>query len=200
MLRLRSAPAMLKLRPALLLLLCAAAFATFGAAYAEAASSGQTAHAAGGCGNASMRPRHSNIGQIAQITLCLINRQRAAHGLRPLRDNGRLDDIARAHSSDMVRHRYFSHYTLSGVSPFQRILGSGYGSGHSVCTMGENIAAATGSSATPAGIVNLWMNSPDHRANILNGSYRDSGMGVAFGFPGHPNAGATYTEDFARRC
>jgi uncharacterized protein YkwD len=191
---------MIKPRPVTLVLLSSMALAGFGSAYAQAASSGPTAHAAGGCGNTSLRPRRSNIGQIAQITLCLINRQRAAHGLRPLRNNGALDRAARGHSVDMVRHSYFSHTTPRGVSPFQRILGTGYSAGRRACAMGENIAAATGPYATPASIVNMWMGSAGHRANILDGTYRDSGIGIAIGFPGHANLGATYTEDFGRRC
>ena len=101
----------------------------------------------------------------------------------------------------MVAHQYFSHDSLDGGSPFQRIAQFGYpGHGHA-CALGENIAAGVRSSGTPAAIVNAWMNSPDHRANILNGSYRDAGMGVAYGYPGIRHArGATFTEDFGVRC
>lgn len=201
-----------KARFALVLLLTSAMPAVSGVAHAHAASSAAsarsaatarvaaTAHAAGSCGNASLRPRRSNLGQIARITLCLVNRQRAAHGLRPLRDNAALDRAARGHSVDMVRRGYFSHTTPQGVSPFQRILGTGYSAGRRACAMGENIAAGIGSYSTPAGIVGMWMSSSGHRANILDGTYRDSGIGVAVGFPGYPSVGATFTQDFGRRC
>jgi uncharacterized protein YkwD len=62
----------------------------------------------------------------------------------------------------------------------------------------ENIAAATGSRATPAGAVRLWMRSAGHRANLLDASFRDTGIGVAVGVPAlvGTSRGATYTEDF----
>jgi uncharacterized protein YkwD len=192
---------MLKIRSAVIALPGVVALALCGTSFAGVSShAGATAHTARGCGPTSLAPRRSNIRQIARITLCLINRQRAIHGLRPLRNNGALDRVARRHSVDMVSHGYFSHNTLQGASPFSRILGSGYGAGRRVCTMGENIAAASGR-ATPATIVNMWMNSPDHRANILDSAYRDSGVGVAIGYPGARGVrGATFTQDFGRRC
>jgi uncharacterized protein YkwD len=100
----------------------------------------------------------------------------------------------------MVRHGYFSHDTLQGVGPFQRMLHDGYAARHRACAMGENIAAGTGGYATPAAIVRLWMNSPGHRANILDGRYHDTGIGVAVGFPGVRGSGGTYTEDFGQHC
>ena len=101
----------------------------------------------------------------------------------------------------MVAHQYFSHDSLDGRSPFQRIAQFGYPGHGRACALGENIAAGARSAGTPAAIVNAWMSSPDHRSNILNGSYRDAGMGVAYGYPGIRHArGATFTEDFGVRC
>jgi uncharacterized protein YkwD len=101
----------------------------------------------------------------------------------------------------MVGHGYFSHTTPQGVGPAQRIAQSGYPAGHPMCALGENIAAATGSFATPASIVNMWMSSPGHRANILSPMYTDTGLGVAYGYPAAPGAqGATFTQDFGDRC
>ena len=160
-----------------------------------------SARAARACGPTSILPRRSNVRRIAHITLCLINRQRAAHGLHPLHGNGALGRAARGHSSDMVRRHYFSHYTPQGVGPFQRMLGTGYAAHHRVCAIGENIAAATGRFASPGSIVKIWMNSPGHRANILSAGFHDTGIGVAYGYPGASGyRGATYTEDFGSRC
>jgi uncharacterized protein YkwD len=165
------------------------------------AARGSVAVAARGCGPSSLLPRHANLGRIAHITACLINRQRAAHGLRPVRANGALSRAARRHSEDMVGRAYFSHDTPQGVGVVQRIAASGYASGGHACALGENIAAATGPFSTPASIVRMWMNSPGHRANILSPIYRDAGVGVAFGYPGSPGRrGATFTQDFGRRC
>jgi uncharacterized protein YkwD len=175
-------------RSVLLPLLCAAALALLAPA--------PSARAATGCGATHLIPRRHNLARIARITLCLIDRQRTAHGLRPLRDNAALDRSAARHSADMVAHGYFSHDDLSG-----RIVRSGYRAHRRLCAVGENIAAATGRFASPAAIVGMWMRSPGHRANILARSFRDSGIGVAYGYPGARGMrGATYTEDFGSRC
>jgi len=159
------------------------------------------ARAARGCGPGGLMPTPSNIARITRITACLINQQRTAYGLPPLRANGALGRAARGHSADMVGRGYFSHDTPQGVGPAQRISHSGYLSGGRMCALGENIAAATGSFATPAAIVNMWMSSPGHRANILSRAYRDTGLGVAYGYPAVRSAhGATFTQDFGARC
>jgi uncharacterized protein YkwD len=195
-----------KPRPALLVFACLAALAPAGPAFSQplgaraAAAAPPFAVSARGCGPTSLRPRRTNVRRIASITLCLINRQRAAHGLRPLRANGPLSRAARGHSVDMVRRGYFSHNTPQGVSPFQRMRQTGYGSKRRACALGENIAAGTGPFSTPASIVRMWMNSSGHRANILSSSYRDTGVGVAYGYPGSHLRGATYTQDFGARC
>lgn len=65
--------------------------------------------------------------------------------------------------------------------------------------VGENIAWGSYADATPAAIVAAWMASPPHRANILDGSFRDTGIGVSAHLPSSFAAGATggiYTEDF----
>ena len=60
-----------------------------------------------------------------------------------------------------------------------------------------NAATAAGSLATPRGAINAWMNSPEHRANILQRGYRELGVGVALGTPkAGLSGGATYTVDF----
>jgi uncharacterized protein YkwD len=154
-----------------------------------------TAHAAG-CGRTRLIPRHSNLARVAKITFCLLNRERAAHGLRPLRANRALGRAASGHSTDMVAHAYFSHAGLYG-----RIIRSGYRAGRRMCAFGENIGAATGPFASPAKIVSMWMHSPQHRANILSRTFRDAGVGAAFGFPGAGGwPGATYTVEFGSRC
>ena len=184
---------------------CAAALAIDGFALVwrarpAGADSTPSAHAARTCGPTSLLPRRANVQLIARITLCLINRQRAAHGLAPLHANGPLSRAARGHSQDMVARGYFSHYTPEGASPFARILRAGYTARRRACAMGENIAAGTGPLSTPASIVRMWMNSPGHRENILSPAYRDTGVGVAFGYPGARGRGATYTEDFGAHC
>jgi uncharacterized protein YkwD len=159
-------------------------------------ASAASAPAAAGCGPARLVPRRGNLARIAQITFCLLNRDRIAHGLRPLHHNAALARAAASHSTDMVARGYFSHEGLSA-----RVSRSGYSRGRRLCAFGENIAAATGPYATPAAIVKMWLQSPGHRANILARSFHDGGIGVANGYPGARGwRGATYTEDFGSRC
>ncbi len=65
--------------------------------------------------------------------------------------------------------------------------------------MGENLAWGTGTLSTPQAIVRSWMSSPPHRANILHGAFRDTGIGVSAQLPGRleeGQAGGVYTEEF----
>jgi uncharacterized protein YkwD len=156
----------------------------------------------GPCANADLVPTSNNIALIQAATSCLINQERAKAGLGALSDNSQLLNAAVGHSRDMVVNDYFSHTSPTGSTFDQRIFGSGYVSDQGAYTIGENIAFATGDLATPASIVSMWMNSPEHKANILTADFRDSGMGVVYGAPpslssGQP--GATYTQDFGAR-
>ena len=67
-------------------------------------------------------------------------------------------------------------------------------------TYGENIAYGGDHYGTPKTIMKAWMNSPGHKANILNPAFRDVGVGVEPGVPGSPHSsGGTYTTDFGMR-
>jgi uncharacterized protein YkwD len=163
-------------------------------------SSGVAASAASSapCADASLMPSSQNLARIAAATLCLVNQQRAAYGEVALRANAALTSAATKHSQDMVARNYFDHNGPAGDTMLSRDKSAGYiKAGHGY-TIGENIAAATGSLATPSQIVTSWMNSSGHRANILNSSFRDSGIGVASPAPAllGSGPGGTYTQDF----
>ncbi len=111
--------------------------------------------------------------------------------MAPLADNAALAVAAQAHASDMTGQRYFSHVSADGRSFDQRIRAAGYLGGY----LAENIAWGGGSLGTPRRIVSGWMNSSGHRANILNGVLRDSGIGVSPGTP-QGGSGGTYVHDF----
>lgn len=100
----------------------------------------------------------------------LVNEQRANYGLQPLTENWELSRVARYKSQDMADNRYFSHTSPTYGSPFQMIRAFGL----SFRTAGENIAYGQ---RTPQAVVNAWMNSSGHRANILNSSYTQIGVG-----------------------
>jgi uncharacterized protein YkwD len=151
------------------------------------------------CANAELRPSSANLVQVREATLCLINEQREQHGELPLTENGRLVAAAQGHSEDMVTHNYFEHTSPSGEEFQTRIIASGYVPRGAAYELGENIDTATLSLSSPAATVAAWMNSPEHRANILNGEFRESGIGIASAAPvyfAEGQTGATYTQDF----
>jgi uncharacterized protein YkwD len=106
--------------------------------------------------------------------LALTNQERAKAGCGPLRTNKALTNAAEAHAADMVDQHYFAHDSLDGRSPFDRMKAAGFRGG----AMAENIAAGYSS---PAAVVEGWMNSPGHRANILNCTYTMIGIGYDSG-------------------
>ena len=101
-----------------------------------------------------------------------------------------LEQAAQAHAADMANRNYFSHTSQDGRSFSQRISATGY----SWRTVGENIAAGY---ATPESVVDGWLKSPGHCANIMNPAFREIGIGYAYG------AGSTYkyywVQDFGTR-
>lgn len=154
------------------------------------------------CAGADAMPSSAGAGKVRAATLCLLNRQRRAHGLTKLRPNGRLRGAAAAYSRLMVRLKFFDHVSPSGSTLQSRIEHAHYLDGARSWSIGENIAWGTGSFATPRSIVRSWMHSPGHRANILNGRFRDIGIGIATGAPVDSSGagdGATYTTDFGSR-
>jgi uncharacterized protein YkwD len=151
--------------------------------------------AASGCANANADPNSISLQAAREATLCLLNQQRRADGLRPLRDNRALNRASQRHARDMARHHYFAHGNF-----VQRIAAAHYLRGTHSWMVGENIAWGSYAYATPAAIVEMWMHSPPHRENILNPSFREIGIGVARGAPVNGLAdGATYATDFGDR-
>ncbi|MBS5657947.1 MAG: SafA/ExsA family spore coat assembly protein [Oscillibacter sp.] len=118
-----------------------------------------------------------NIPQISQSVLSyesevirLVNEVRRENGLKALTANWELSRVARYKSQDMLNKGYFSHTSPTYGTPFQMIKAFGL----SFRTAGENIARGY---STPQAVVNGWMNSSGHRANILNASYTQIGVG-----------------------
>jgi len=134
-------------------------------------------------------------------TLCLLNEQRAAQHLPALSSSSPLRAAASAYAREMVGRRFFDHVSPDGSTMLQRIKAAGWVAASGSWTAGENIAWGSGGSGTPASIVDSWMHSAGHRANILNGAFVEIGIGIA---PGAPQAGvrgdaATYVTDFGSR-
>lgn len=102
--------------------------------------------------------------------LRLVNIERQKAGLSPFTLSAKLSNVARDKSKDMAHNNYFSHQSPTHGSPFDMMKAYGI----SYRTAGENIAKGYNSAAS---VVNGWMNSPGHRANILNSSFNTLGVG-----------------------
>jgi uncharacterized protein YkwD len=153
--------------------------------------------AADACPHADLQPDASNVATVAEATLCLLNAERTDRGLSALRLNRDLQRAAISHGGDMVVHGYFSHSGRDGSQPAERIRAVGYLSSGGAWRIGENLAWGTGDLATPKAIMNAWMNSAGHRANILQPAYREIGFGVVAGNPAsRDTGGATYVTEF----
>ncbi|MCH5298076.1 MAG: secretion protein [Ruminococcus sp.] len=112
----------------------------------------------------------SSVSEYEKRVVELVNDIRVENGLSKLTLNSELSSVARLKSQDMKDKNYFSHTSPTYGSPFDMMKQFGI----SYKTAGENIAYGY---ATPESVVNGWMNSPGHRANILNSSYKEIGVG-----------------------
>jgi uncharacterized protein YkwD len=131
----------------------------------------------------------SESSSLEDVVLTLINQRRAAGAtcgstayppVGPLTMNASLQTAARAHSVDMATANYVSHTSPDGSTFDQRMRDAGYSGAF---PWAENIAAGPGSAA---GVVDGWMGSPGHCANIMSAGARATGVGYAF------RAGSTY--------
>jgi uncharacterized protein YkwD len=150
-----------------------------------------------GCGHARDRPE-GDLRAAERATLCLLNAERGAKGLRPLRPDPRLRVAALRQSRDMVRRHFFEHMNPDGLDHHDRILRAGYQLGTGAFATGENLGTGQRGASTPAAIVDGWMHSRGHRANILRSEFQEIGIGIV------PRAeqggpGGTYTTTFAGR-
>jgi uncharacterized protein YkwD len=103
----------------------------------------------------------------------MVNQERTSRGLKPLKADPELTEVARQHSADMFARGYFSHYTPEGIDPFQRMQAADV----RFRTAGENLALAPTLQIAHTGL----MNSPGHRANILNPNFGRVGIGIMDG-------------------
>ena len=115
----------------------------------------------------------SNLSSDEQEVFNLINQQRTNNGLQALKIDKEVQNVARIKAKDMVDNNYFSHTSPTYGSPFDML------NSFKVYykTAGENIAGNSSNS----GAVNAWMNSSGHKANILNGNFNYTGIGVMKG-------------------
>jgi uncharacterized protein YkwD len=148
-----------------------------------------------GCPNSGQIPEAGRLGRAEATTLCLLNLERAGRGLAPFTADSRLHLAAARHSRDMAERDFYDHESPEGATPSQRMAAVGY---PLMGATAENIHWGVGTRAAPVRIVEDWMDSPGHRANILNPRLTLVGVGVADGAAKPHTAGraAVYTTDF----
>ncbi|MFZ2202704.1 MAG: CAP domain-containing protein [Microgenomates group bacterium] len=104
----------------------------------------------------------------------LTNQKRTAEGQLPLKENKALDEAAAAKAADMIAQNYWAHNAPNGTEPWSFILNSGYSYLHA----GENLARDF---SNPTDVVEAWMKSPSHKANLISSKYQDIGVAVIDG-------------------
>lgn len=114
----------------------------------------------------------STISKEASEVIRLVNVERSKNGLAPLKANAELSKVATVKAQDMIDKNYFSHTSPTYGSPFDMMKKFGI----NYTAAGENIAYGQ---KTPDEVMNGWMNSSGHRANILNSNFTEIGVGVA---------------------
>ncbi|MFF7966840.1 CAP domain-containing protein [Streptomyces sp. NPDC007903] len=127
------------------------------------------------------QPAATASGDVARVVE-LVNAERAKAGCSPVELNSTLTKAAQDHSADMAAHNTMSHTGSDGSDPGSRITAAGY----QWSAYGENVAYGY---ATPEQVMAGWMDSPGHRENILNCSYKEIGVGLA-------QPGSYWTQDF----
>ncbi|KKD06753.1 CAP domain-containing protein, partial [Streptomyces sp. WM6386] len=126
-----------------------------------------------------------DLSRTASEVVDLTNRERTRHGLPPLAVDPFLTTAAQAHSADMIARAFYSHTSPDGSRPWDRAAAAG----SRRRSIGENIACGQRS---PAEVVEGWMNSPGHRANILKPDFTHIGIG----FAGGGSSGTYWTQLF----
>jgi uncharacterized protein YkwD len=139
--------------------------------------------------------------QARKAIMCLLNQERAAHGLPAFERSKKLQRAAQKHSARMSGGNCFEHECPGEADLVDRLGNVKYLLGSLLrWTCAENIAWGMKSAGTPNAIMDAWMNSAGHRANILNRDLQQVGIGFAKGSPGNGDAPAgMYTTDFGTR-
>jgi uncharacterized protein YkwD len=154
------------------------------------------ATAGAACKNANLVPTNANRLVVESSLRCLVNAERTARGLKPLKAERHLRAAALTHARDMVVKGYFGHVDKAGRGATARVRLTGYFAGYSRFFNLENIGFGFGAGfGNPAGILNQWMHNLAHRLVVIDPRVREFGVGVAIGLPqpgGASRPGATW--------
>jgi uncharacterized protein YkwD len=152
------------------------------------------------CDNADVTPTDSNQDVLNAAILCLVNGERQDANLPALNTNDQLASAASGMCQRMVTEHFFSHDTPDGKNVVDRVQPTGYIPNSGDWVVGENLAWGSGALSTPQAILNGWMNSPGHKANILAPDYKDIGLAACQGSPSTQVSGGTvYVNDFGAK-
>ena len=136
------------------------------------------------CANGDQNAETATAASFAGAVMCLVNQERARRGLGALAPRPVLAAVGVRHATAMVVQDFFGHVAPGGVSFRRRMLQAGYYRKPAVGFLaGENIAWSAGYAATPRTIVVGWMASRTHREQILDGRFREAGVGVVLSSP-----------------
>ncbi|WP_053227464.1 CAP domain-containing protein [Solirubrobacter soli] len=142
----------------------------------------------------------SELATASSAVICLVNIEREARGIDPLRRDADLARAARGHATDMAQNQFFAHTSPSGEGLNDRLEAAGYGEPGDGWRAGENLGWGTGDRSSPNALVDAWLNSEHHKRILLSPTYREIGVGVAGGAPTATSSGlpgATYAMDLA---
>jgi uncharacterized protein YkwD len=170
---------------------------TFGLLVALAAAPGTTA-ALAACPHANAKPHTTSLANLRTAMRCLVNKKRAKHHLTKLKDNAKLAGAAKKHTDVMLKKDCFKHHCPGEVGLRKRMKRSGYLEGAKAYYFAEDI----GFDRTPKRMIQRLINDPYNRGNILNGDFKDIGVGAGWGAPKKARDDrkyATYTILFAWR-
>jgi len=153
-----------------------------------------------GCSHQNARPGSVSANSAERAVFCLLNKQRSKRDIQKLARHRDLDRPSADHSQFMVREKCFDHVCPGEDDLADRLVDyfSGADGGYGY---GENIAWGAGEFGSPRNIVQSWMKSDGHRANILDREYEHIGIGIVWGSPeaGVKGDAGTYTTDFGFR-
>jgi uncharacterized protein YkwD/ketosteroid isomerase-like protein len=151
-----------------------------------------SAHASN-CAGADTAPTADTVGQAAVATVCVLNEKRAEAGRAPVELEMGLTAVGFGYARTLVEQGYFAHVGPSGRDLTDRLAEIGYRAEGA----GENLYWGSGMLNTPAAAVKGWMESEEHRINMLDPEYRRIGIGIALGAPvAGVQEAVTYVADF----
>jgi uncharacterized protein YkwD len=151
------------------------------------------------CKDQDLQPTGTNAVQIRGALRCLTNKERSTRGKAPLTANRELRRAAEGYAKLMVAQHFSAHVSLAGSTVTSRVKKTAYLRTAARWVVGENLGDGEDPRSTPRELMVAWMASASHRRHILDGTYRDIGIGVVRGTPGRDDGpGATYCVEFGR--